>query len=336
MKRRFVLGKAFAALICASLLVSGCGSSSKSSSYDTVATESAYEEAALYDNGAEGFAEKSAEQSAESVQDTSRKLIKTVNLEAETDDLDRTVANVEAKVNQLGGYIENSNIYKGAGYSSGRDANITARIPAEHLDEFVENVEESSNITRKSVNVDDVTLQYVDINSRKSALKTEESRLLEILSSAESVEDLITVENRLADVRYELESIESQIRSYDNQVDYSTVNLSISEVVAFTPVEKQKVSDRISEGFMKNLHSVLNGIVEFFIFLLIHIPQLVLLALFVILIIVITKLSVKRSNAKRAKMAAQRAQMYQGSVLSPAPDQQTPQNTGNQNEGNKQ
>ena len=95
---------------------------------------------------------------------------------------------------------------------------MTARIPAKRLDEFVQRVGEQSNITNKEERVEDVTLQYVDLESRKKALATEQDRLLELLEKAESVEDIISIEARLSDVRYELESMESQLRTLNNQI----------------------------------------------------------------------------------------------------------------------
>ena len=68
-----------------------------------------------------------------------------------------------------------------------------------------------------------MTLQYVDLESHKKALTTEQDRLIELMEQAETVEDIITIEGRLSEVRYQLESMESQLRTYDNKIDYSTV-----------------------------------------------------------------------------------------------------------------
>ena len=98
-------------------------------------------------------------------------------------------------------------------------------------------VEGVSNITYRQENVEDVTLDYVDVESRKKMLETEQQRLLELLETAESLDDILTIESRLTEVQYELDSKESQLRTYDNQIDYSTVYLDINEVVRYTPQE---------------------------------------------------------------------------------------------------
>ena len=107
---------------------------------------------------------------------------------------------------------------------------MTVRIPAQQLDAFLSSVSEVSNVISRNDSVSDVTLQYVDMESHKKALTAEQDRLLELLEQAESVEDIITIESRLSDVRYQIESMESQLRTLQNQVSYSTVYLDIQEV----------------------------------------------------------------------------------------------------------
>ena len=324
------------ALFMGAVLVA-CGSadntagSAKYAATETAADYGVYEEPAAAMEMADA---SGATDSQTQVNDTSRKLIKTVNLDTETEDLDQTVSLIEQKVTGLGGYIESSNIYNGTTYSgrSSRSASITARVPAVSLDSFVDSVEGNTNITRKSVNVDDITLTYVDIESKRNSLRTEEKRLLEILESAETVEDIITVEDKLADVRYELESIESQIRSYDNLVDYSTVYLNIEEVVKFTPVEKESAFSRMGKGFMENLSDVGEAIVDFLVWFVSHIPGLIVFAIVVVIIVLIRAIVVgsKKKKAKKMQM------MYQAAAqnTAAAPTNQAPLQAKEPEKGN--
>ncbi|RKM56018.1 DUF4349 domain-containing protein [Butyrivibrio sp. CB08] len=339
MKKRFMPGKVLAAILGTALVIAGCGSSGATSDFAKSAVDTAeygvYEEAAMADEAGGSF-----ENGGETVADTSRKLITTVNLTAETEDLTVTMTNVEKKVSELGGYIESSNIYNGAsysGYSSSRSADLTVRIPAKNLDAFVDSIEGSNNITRKSVNVEDITLSYVDTQSKKNALKTEETRLLEILKSAETVEDLVTIEDKLADVRYQLESIESQLRSYDNLVDYSTVYLSIEEVARFTPVEKENAFSRMGKGFMENLSDVGEAIVEFFVWVVSHLPSIILFVLVIVVIIVIIKKADAASKKKRMKRMAMMQQpvMNQPVMPNPVNNVNTPAGQEKGQDGNK-
>ena len=79
----------------------------------------------------------------------------------------------------------------------------------------------------------------MDTEARISSLQTEYDRLLELLAQAESVDSLISLEARLSDVRYQLESYKSQLRTYDNLVDYSTVSISVSQVLRVTSPEEK-------------------------------------------------------------------------------------------------
>ena len=237
-------------------------------------------------------------------QSPDQKLIRTVSIHAETEDLDKFLTGLNEKIVELNGYVEQQEIYNGSAYAGRRYRNLhmTIRIPAENLETFAGQVEEAANVVSKNTSTEDVTLSYVDTESRIEALKTEQTRLMELLKQAESMEDLLEIEGRLTDVRYELESFESQLRVLENKVSYSTVELSAEEVVEFTPVEEETVWQRISHGFVDSLKGLGNGIVECFVFIMANLPYLLviggIIALIVFLIIHGRK---KRRNRKNQK-----------------------------------
>ena len=299
-------------MVCA--LLSGCGAESKSDGYALETTEMAEE--AAYDYATDdiylnetasyaeepmaGTAEGGSESSEVEVKDTARKLIKNVDLEVETEEFDVLMQTITEKTESFGGYVESSYTYNGSNYygNSNRNSSLTLRIPAEKLDAFLSAVAECSNVISKNESVTDVTLQYVDMKSHKEALETEQARLLELLEQAESVEDIITIESRLSEVRYQIESMESQLRTMDNQVSYSTVYLNVNEVKKLTPVKEQTTWEKISTGFVDSLESVGRGIKNFFIGLIINLPYLVVWAVVIILIVLIIKL-IRKARKKR-------------------------------------
>ena len=240
---------------------------------------------------------------------TDRKLIRNVSMDVETKEYDQLMLSLDARVESVGGYIENMESYNGSsysGYQSARYASVTIRVPQDKLDSFLEAISGICNVVRRSDSVDDVTLTYVDMESHRDMLKAEQKRLLELLEQAESLEDILTIESRLTDVRYQIESMEAQLRTMDNQVQYSTVSVYISEVQELTPVVTPEKSawERISEGFMNSLESVGHGLAEFGIWLLIHIPQLVIWAAIIIVIVLLIKRRRKKKAAR--KQAAMR------------------------------
>lgn len=207
-----------------------------------------------------------------------RKLIKTVRMQAETETLDEMLAALDSKIGELGGYVESREVYNGSTYAQRRyrHANLTIRIPAENVAGFVEHVSGISNVVSSDESVEDITLQYVDTESRVAALEVEQERLMAMLEQAENLQDLLEIESRLTDVRYELENYASRLRAYDNKVDYATIHLNIEEVQEYTPVAEETVWQRISGGFVDSLRNIGDGIVEFGIWMLVNSPYLVL------------------------------------------------------------
>ncbi len=289
-------GAALLACMLAAVLCMGCGASSKSldmgweNSSDLQYTDAVGEEGASSYPMGEGSFDYSGSvmdpgdgQTAEALGVLQgRKLITTVNLDVETRQFEEAMARLENQVQGMGGYIENMNTYNGSRYSGSRNlryGNLTVRIPQTRLKEFLTAVSEVSNVVRRSESVDDVTLSYVDMESRRDTLRTEQSRLLAFLDKAQTIEEIITIEERLSNVRYQLESMESQLRTMDNKVDYATVNLSVSEVEELTQAEEPGFWERIGEGFMGSLRDIRDGAGELFVWLVVHLPYLFILAL---------------------------------------------------------
>ena len=194
-----------------------------------------------------------------------RKLIKTVSMEAETEHYDDLIPALDAKITGLGGYVESRET---GNYSrSRRWSQMTIRIPAEALADFVAHVGEHSNVLSTS----------------------EQTRLLELLAGANNLSEILEIEARLSDVTYELERFESQKRSYDNRIDYATVTLHIQEVQVLTPVEEPTVWTRIRDGFMNSLEGVGDGIVNIFVYLIVGSPYIVVTGAVAALIILIAR-----------------------------------------------
>lgn len=258
-----------------------------------------YEAADTAMAGAEGIETANAMQVQENV--TDRKLIREVSMEVETEQYDGLIQTVEAQVAALGGYIESSYASGGGRNGGTRYVEISARIPKEKMDAFITAVEGASSVRNKRETVEDVTLQYVDLESHKKALQTEQNRLLELLGQAESVEDIITIESRLSEVRYQLESMESQLRTFDNKIDYSTIYLSVSEVLRLTPADGEKLSvwERIRTGFSENLYRLGIDLQDMAIGFVINLPYLAVWLIVILVVLGIALLFRKQNRRKR-------------------------------------
>ena len=232
-----------------------------------------------------------------------RKWIITVDMNAETDDLDTMLANLDGKILSLNGYVEDQSIYNGSAYANRRyrNANLTIRVPADQVEQFTEEISGIANVVRNQTSKEDVTLRYVDTESRLNALKTEEARLLELLAQAETMSDLLEIEGRLTEVRYQLESAASQLRTYDNQIDYATIYLYIEEVQEYTPVAEKTVWQRITEGFADSLEDLGESLVDIAVWLIVSSPFLVVYGGIAVAIFLLVRKLRKNRPAKAGK-----------------------------------
>lgn len=291
-------------LLGAALLLSSCSSSGSIVTNDAAKGESFmdYMEAPSedkYQTAPEG------EMSQNSDVLSGRKIVKTVNLSAETKSFDQAASQIRERVISLGGYIESSNISGTSLYNAGgivrRTAYFKLRIPADKLDEYVSDVKGQVNIVSQKEDIDDITDRYFDVDARLNSLKIEEERLLAMLSESKDLEYLIRLNERLSEVRYDIESYTSTIRRYDNMVSYSTVNITLEEVVDYTVVTDtpKTFGERLGIAFSESWHNFVVGLGDFTVGLVYSLPTLIILALFVVIAVFAAKRIVRRYKEKK-------------------------------------
>lgn len=345
-KRLIILG------IVAAMILSGCGSSKASdSSGNYAAAEEApiaqakssyssqgdyayddydYEEEMVteeaYDSGSGTQTQVDQNEVKESAESSGNKrmLIKTVHMEVESEDIDTMVKNVEKRVDELGGYVENMSV-NNQKYSNSetKTADITARVPVEKLDQFVNEVEGQSNVLSRSSNAEDVTLRYVDMQARMDSLQTEYDRISELLKEADSLDNIIELENRLTDIRYEMQSYGAQMKAMKNQATYSTIYLNVKQVIEYTPVVVQEKTrlERMTDGFIQNCKRVWNGILDFFVGLIVALPVLLIWAVIITLIVLFIRFLVKKGRAKRPVKEKSRGRRKREPVNTPVTEE---------------
>lgn len=282
-KKLFAL---FSVIAVVALIFAGCGNGNNKSSGGAYADEIA--------PGADIAGD--VEVSESSVEN--RKIIETVSYTVQTKDFDSFVSALQEKISAAGGYTESSTVYgKEYNSSDSRRAIIKARIPQKESAGFSSYIENNSNVTRKEVSTDDITLKYVDVQSRISALESEKASLEAMLEKADTTDSLLKIKNQLTDVIYQLDSYKSQLKTYDNLVDYSTVNITVNEVRRFSAADNTGVWDRIGENLSENFASVGAFLVNAFVFIVSALPYILLISLpgIIVLIIVFAR---KKKNKK--------------------------------------
>lgn len=293
--------KHITALILALVLalsLAACGGSNKSQ--DSAGSTAYYDNTnyELKGETTEGFVDEApASEGGEPFRPQDRKLITTVTMQGETRDFDSFLTWLETQVNQVGGYVESSELYT-YDYRD-RSSDMTLRIPADKLNGFLQEVGGNCNILQKSIQEDDVTLDYVDAESYRDALLVEQERLLELLEQADNLEDIMSIEDRLTSVRYQLQNYESTLRVFNNQINYSTVHLSIREVAELTEPEPESWGSRAWAGMVDNAKEIGVFFQELGLFLVTHLPTIAILALIVAIVLICTAKPRRQARARR-------------------------------------
>ena len=273
-----------AAALTASLAGCGASKSYASASRPAIAeaAEGAYGVSDDLDAGFNGSGESAVLPEASSA----RKIIYTSQLDVETRDFDSSHTLLRSTATELGGYLESSSCY-GSAENGNRCTDDTYRIPDAHYQEFLNSVGDIGSITYRSEQTEDITSRYVDVQARIDSLEAQRTRLQQLRDQADTLEDLLTIESQLSEVQYQLESYTAQRNLYDDQVDYCTVTVSLSEVQAYTPVNT--FSSRLSSAFGESLHGFVRFWQDLAILLVYALPYLAVLAVLAVLLIFAAK-----------------------------------------------
>ena len=345
MKKRLAL---LLALVM-TLSLCACGSAAKTAQHSSAAGSSVYtsESSAAYDAAPMAAAEEaywdgdadyglsvsnSASSSAAETDvpdENPEKIIYSADVTVETTDFDASLQTLDKLVKEYGGWVESSsvsgaNFYnQSRGNRSARNASYTLRIPGNRFDELMNGLSALGNVPYTHVYTENVTAQYFDVQARLTAYRTQETRLLEMMEVAESVEDIILLEDRLTELRYQIESLQSTLNNWDRRVSYSTVSLELQEVWEYTPEPETKLSygRELWLALLDGVRGLGSFLGDLLILLASLLPALIVIGILcAILIPVIKKRRAKRKAAKEARRAAMLGQTAAPVESAPAQD----------------
>ena len=288
----------------------------KEEGYETVKETSAGEEqsavsksigtVAEYDNnesyatgGEQNEIPNNAVEASPGLSTANEKKIRTVRMTLECKNLENASKGLKERVKAQGGYIESEDYTAITQYSSSKTMFFTLRIPKENVDGFLDFLNGEGRVLSKSENLEDVRLQYWDTKSHIKALETEQERILALMEKAETIDQLIALESRLTDIRYQLESYNTEILDYDNRVNFSTIYLELQESVEgkINNTRSYSFSDKVKNGFYRNIFEIQFFFSNLALFILVYIPQIILLLIVIISLFVLNK----KLNAKKRK-----------------------------------
>jgi hypothetical protein len=186
----------------------------------------------------------------------------------------------------VGGYIENSELVNSNREGELRRANYQLRVPKNIFDQFILDLNQYGNVSRSSIQGEDITGQYFDVDTRVKTLKAQEQRVLQLLAKAEKLEDIINIERELSYLRNEIEMLTGTLKNWDNMISYSKVVIDIYEVKSLAAIETggTGLASRLKNGFISsiyNLGKVLAGILIFIVSVLPFVLVIVVVAIIV-------------------------------------------------------
>lgn len=182
------------------------------------------------------------------------KIIYTARLSVETTEFEAAQKTIEEITAKHGGYFEAMEVNNNS--SSYRNAYYQIRIPAEELDAFLSEAPAFGNITTAGKNADDVSEYYYDTEARLESARAKLQRLQELYAEAQNMSDIITIENEISSVQWEIDNLSGTLKHYDSQILYSTVTLNLNEVYKITEeTAPMTFGERMAEGFKEGLKS---------------------------------------------------------------------------------
>lgn len=199
----------------------------------------------------------------------STKLIKRGTFEIEVDRIERAKASLDAVLQVYGAYYSKEQYNA---YYDRKNYDLVVRIPAVYFDSLILRLDgDMGRLKRKEINVRDVTEEYVDLDIRTENKLAYLKRYREILAVAKSVKEILEVQEKIRDIEEEIESNKGRLKYYDDQVAYSTLNISLNELIARPVSDKPGLGRRLQSAFSGGYQGFLNfcvGLVYFWPFLL--------------------------------------------------------------------
>lgn len=204
-------------------------------------------------------------------QDPNAKVIRSAELSIQTTEFDRSVSALAALTKEQGGYYETAQVESGGIYhqQASRTAYYVVRVPKENFTAFRDAMGEVGHLYSITEETEDVGEAYYDTEARLKTLTTKRERLLTLLEKAEIMEDIISLENALADVQYEIDAHTAALRKYDSLIDFSTFRIHMEEVVKLTQDidAKESFGIRLGASFRKGLEEFGEGVEDLLLWL---------------------------------------------------------------------
>jgi hypothetical protein len=250
--------------------MSGCGGTKKVSATDQLSDQYKKSESVTMNSG--------TTENEKNSPTLERKVTREVSLEIIVSDVGEVASRLEEMVKSTGGYVQNASMRQINGLMQ---SNMTLRVPAEKLDDLLPRIEVLGKLERKNITGKDVTEEYYDSSARKATLEKQEKRILELLDKADTVKEILEIENELARVRGQIESLQARLKVIDDLTSLATVNVELRAPKSISTGEtmKEPLGQRIKAAWLRGVNGItdaVEGLVVLAVTLIPYSPVIVL------------------------------------------------------------
>ncbi len=237
-----------------------------------------------------------------------RLVIKNANLSIVVADPEAKMSEIAALASSLGGHVVSSNIYQTYADNGVRvpEGNITIRVQAEQLNTALNKIKKDAvEVENETVSGEDVTDQYVDLQSRLRAKETAEKKLIEIMDNAQDTEDVLSVYGQLQVIQSDIEVLTGQINYYERSAALSSISVQVIAEEKSKPIEigGWELGETASES-VQDLIDYMQGFVQFMIrFIILILPVLISIFLPFYLVFIGIRALARKNRKKKAAQA---------------------------------
>jgi len=201
---------------------------------------------------------------AESNANTDKKIIKTAYLSIEVSNYALSRKLIDSTLKEFGAYIVSENLQNNESQISN---NINIKVSATQFENFLAKLSKvAKKVDYQNIETQDVTEQYIDVETRLNNSRKVEQTYLKLLRKTSTIEDILKIEQKLGEIRTDIESTEGKLKYLNHQVSFSTINLNVYQTLEYKYVAEKLPS--FFQQLKRSINAGWNGIVVFFLFLI--------------------------------------------------------------------
>ena len=235
--------------------------------------------------------------------DENNKIIRSASLTIQSTEFDAAIEALNKLTEQYDGYYESAEV-SGGGYFdkyAARTAYFVVRVPKEQFTAFKNGTGGIGHIYSISESTEDVGEVYYDTEARLQTLTVKRDRLLALLEEAEKMEDILYLEDALAEVQYQIDSHTATLRKYDSLIDYSTFKIHLNEVreIVEEPGVKESFGSRLLVSLKTGFSDFLEGMQSFILWFARNLMGIIIFAAAAVAVILLGRVHMKKRSAKK-------------------------------------